>query len=118
MDVVSLPPLRIEGQPAKAHIQGLELAGGKCYMTARRDDVRPRRALLLRTDAATGWDVWDITPVDTQGPLTSLDHPGGMQSDGTQLWIPVAESRRNSRAIIYAFPLADLEAGRRLKPVV
>ena len=118
MDVVNLPPLRIEGQPAKAHIQGLELAGGKYYVTARRDDVRPRRALLLRTDpAATGWDVWDITPVDAQGALTGLDHPGGMQSDGTRLWIPLAESKRNSRAIVRAFLLADLVAGRPLKPV-
>jgi hypothetical protein len=118
VDVVRLPPLRIEGQPAKAHIQGLELAGGKYYMTARRDDLRPRRALLLRTDAAaTNWDVWDITPVDAQGTLTDLDHPGGMQSDGTRLWIPLAESKRNSRAIVRAFLLADLVAGRPLKPV-
>ena len=117
VDVVSLPPLRIEGQPAKAHIQGLELTGGKYYMTARRDDVRPRRALLLRADpAATGWDVWDIMPVDAQGAPTVLDHPGGMQSDGTRLWIPVSESKRNSRSIIRAFQLADLEAGRQLKP--
>ena len=118
MDVVSLPPLRIEGKLARAHTQGLELAGGKYYVTARRDDVRPRRALLLRTDpVATGWDVWDITPVDAQGATTSLDHPGGMQSDGTRLWIPVAESQRNSRALVRAFLLADLVAGRPLKPV-
>jgi hypothetical protein len=118
LDVVSLPPLRIEGRPARAHTQGLELMGGKYYVTARRDDVRPRRALLLRTGpAAIGWDVWDITPVDAQGAATSLDHPGGMQSDGTRLWIPVAESKRNSRALVRAFLLADLEAGRPLKPV-
>ena len=118
VDIVSLPPLRIEGQPAKAHTQGLELAGGKYYVTARRDDVHPRRALLLRTGpAATGWDVWDITPLDAQGALTSLDHPGGMQSDGTRLWIPVAESKRNSRSMVRAFLLSDLEAGRPLKPV-
>ena len=118
VDVVSLPPMRIEGRPARAHTQGLELAGGKYYVTARRDDVRPRRALLLRTDpAATNWDVWDITPLDAQGALTGLDHPGGMQSDGTRLWIPVAESKRNSRAIVRAFLLADLVAGRQVKPV-
>ena len=117
VDVISLPPLRIEDRMARAHTQGLELAGGKYYVTARRDDVRPRRALLLRTGpAATGWDVWDITPVDTQG-VTALDHPGGMQSDGTRLWIPVAESNRKGQAMVRAFLLADLEAGRPLKPV-
>jgi len=118
VDVISLPPLRIEGRMARGHTQGLELAGGKYYVTARRDDVRPRRALLLRTDpAATVWDVWDITPLDSQGAVTGLDHPGGMQSDGTRLWIPVAESNRKGQAMVRAFLLADLEAGRPLKPV-
>jgi hypothetical protein len=73
----------------------LEIKSGKYYVTARRDDVHPRRALLLRTDArGTDWDVWDITPVDAHGALTTLDHPGGMQSDGDRLWIPLAESKR------------------------
>ena len=119
VDVVSLPPLRIEGRPAKGHTQGLELAGGKYYVTARRQDMHPRQALLLRTDpAATAWDVWDITPLDAQGAATTLDHPGGMQSDGTRLWIPIAESRRNGRAVVRAYLLADLDAGRRPKPVL
>jgi hypothetical protein len=95
----------------------LELAEGHYYVTARRDDIRPRRALLLRTTAArTDWDVWDITPVDAQGAVTALDHPGGMQSDGKRLWIPLAESKRNGRSIIRVFALADMIAGRPLKP--
>ena len=114
---VQLPALRIHGQPATAHTQGMELVGGQVYVTARRDDIRPRRALLLRTEpTGTNWDVWDITPLDAQGSLTSLDHPGGMQSDGTRLWIPLAESRRNGRSLIRAFRQKDFEAGRLLKP--
>lgn len=116
VEEIRLPPLRIQGQAARAHTQGLELVAGKCYVTARRDDVRPKRALLLRSEpAATDWDVWDITPVDAQGAVTAQDHPGGMQSDGARLWIPLAESNRTGRSIIRAYKLADMTAGGRLK---
>lgn len=113
---IRLPPLRIQGQTVHAHTQGLELVAGKCYVTARQDDVRPKRALLLRSDpAAAGWDSWDITPLDAQGAVTAQDHPGGMQSDGDRLWIPLAESNRTGRSIIRAYKLADMTAGGRLK---
>jgi hypothetical protein len=94
----------------------LELAAGNYFVTARRDDIRPRRALLLRTaPARTDWDVWDITPVDAQDAVAALDHPGGMQSDGRRLWIPLAESRRNGRSIIRVFALGGMIAGQPLK---
>jgi hypothetical protein len=116
MEEIKLPALRVQGQSAKAHTQGLELAAGTFYVTARREDVRPKQALLLRTDPArSDWDIWDITPVDAQGAVTALDHPGGMQSDGTRLWVPLAESKRNGRSVICAFQLKELEPGRRLK---
>lgn len=116
MEEIRLPSLRIQGQPARAHTQGLELVAGRCYVTARRDDVRPKPSLLLRSEpAAAEWDVWDITPVDAQGAVTAQDHPGGMQSDGTRLWIPLAESNRTGRSIIRAYKLADMTAGGRLK---
>ncbi len=116
VEEIQLPPLRIQGQAARAHTQGLELVAGKCYVTARRDDVRPKRALLLRSEpAAVDWDVWDITPVDADGGVTALDHPGGMQSDGTHLWIPLAESKRNGRSLIRAFQVTNLVAGRPIK---
>jgi len=118
IEEIGLPPLRIQGQPARAHTQGMELDAGNIYVTARRDDVRPKRALLLRTHpSGADWEIWDITPLDAQGEVTTLDHPGGIQSDGTRLWIPLAESKRDGRSIIRAFPLSDLVAGQRLKPV-
>ncbi len=116
VEVVKFPPLLIDGQLGRAHTQGLEIKSGKYYVTARRDDVQPRRALLLRTDAGgTAWDVWDITPVDARGALTTLDHPGGMQSDGDRLWIPLAESKRNGRSLIRVFPMAGMVSGQPLK---
>jgi len=116
IEQISLPPLRIQGQPAKAHTQGMELVAGNCFVTARRDDVRPRQALLLRAaPSAADWDIWDITPLDAQGVLTPLDHPGGMQSDGTRLWIPVAESKRNGRSLVRAYRMAEMKAGQPVK---
>jgi hypothetical protein len=116
VETVGLPALRIEGQAARAHTQGLEIIDGNYYVTARRDDVRPQRALLLRTaPARTDWDVWDITPVDDRGKITTLDHPGGMQSDGTRLWIPLAESKRGGRSVVRAFQLKEMHVGRTLK---
>lgn len=114
---IKLPPLRVQGQPARAHTQGLELDSTNFYVTARRDDLQPKRALLLRTSPSrTDWDVWDITPVDAQGHLTSLDHPGGMQSDGKHLWIPLSESRRNGRSLVRRYPIASLVPDQPLKP--
>ena len=116
VEEIRLPSLRIQGQTIPAHTQGLELVAGKYYVTARRDNVRPKRALLLRSEpAAADWDVWDITPLDAQGVVTVQDHPGGMQSDGDRLWIPVAESNRTGRSSIRAYKLADMVAGGRLK---
>lgn len=117
VEVVALPPLRVNGQAARAHTQGLEVQGGRYYVTARQEDVRPNRALLLRTEATrTDWDVWDITPATSADAKTTLDHPGGMQSDGKRLWIPIAESKPRSHSRICAFQLAAMVAGQSLQP--
>lgn len=116
---ISLPALRINGQPARAHTQGLEIISSNYFVTARQDDVLPKRALLLRTDAhRTDWDVWDITPTDARGDLPPLNHPGGMQSDGTRLWISLAESKRNGSSLVRAYPMGGIVAGQPLKAAV
>ncbi len=109
---ISLPPLRVAGQPARAHTQGLELVGDHVWVTARRDDVTPRTALLLRTSrSALAWDVWELPR-----PEVALDHPGGLQSDGQRLWIPLSGSRRDSRSLIQAYRLTDLVSGSPARP--
>ena len=105
IESVKLPALHVNGEAAQAHTQGLEVLGSNYYVTARREDTLPKRALLLRTEPdRTDWDVWDIAPVAARGALTALDHPGGFQSDGIRLWIPLAESKRKGRSIIRVFP--------------
>ena len=113
---IQLPALRINGQAAKAHTQGLEVLGGVYYVTGRRDDVLPKQALLLRTAPnRMEWDVWDITPKSAGDTVATLDHPGGFQSDKTRLWIPLAESKRKGRSVIRAFPIAGMIPGQPLK---
>ena len=117
LESIPLPSLRIDGQPARAHTQGMERQAESYYVTARREDVRPKRALLLRTTPTrTDWDVWDITPLNERGEVTPLDHPGGFQSDGTRLWIPVAESKRQGRSVIRVYRISDLGPGQPAKP--
>lgn len=113
---IPLAPLRISGQPAHAHTQGVELIGGSFYVTARREDGPKKTALLLRTKAGSaGWDSWDLTPLDPGGKTGSLDHPGGLQSDGHRLWIPISESRRQGRSVIRVFPLSGITPNHPLK---
>lgn len=121
IEELALPPLRIAGVAAQAHTQGLELVGEDFFVTARRDDVQPRRALLLRTrPGAAGWSVWDVTPQASRAleAADKLDHPGGMQFDGKRLWIPVAESRRGGRTVIMAIAPAGLHPGQPVNPEV
>ena len=42
-----LPPFHINGKSAKAHTQGLLVHQNGFFVTARRDDINPRRSLLL-----------------------------------------------------------------------
>jgi hypothetical protein len=117
VEVLKLPPVRIGGQEIRAHTQGLELSGQNFYVTARQEDIKPRKALLLRaTLSDTNWDVWDLTSAGDVRPAMELDHPGGMQSDGKRLWIPIAQSKPKSRAVVRVFSLERIVPGTPLKP--
>jgi hypothetical protein len=109
VQVIQLPPLRIKGESAFAHTQGLEVAAGIYFVTARRDDVKPRQPLLIcYSSSGTNLGVWNIGVTGDSGHTTSLDHPGGIQSDGKRLWVPIAESKPRSHSIIRAISIATL----------
>lgn len=118
VEVIALPELRMDGQAARVHTQGLEIVGESFYVTGRREDMKPKRALLLCAQmTATNWDYWDITASAQAGNETLLlDHPGGMQSDGRRFWIPVSQSRPKSRTVIRAYTLEALKPGRAARP--
>lgn len=117
VEQIGLPPLQIDGSSARAHTQGLDWSGRELYVTARLDEPVPKRALLLRTAPGRDhWDSWDITAGSGAKGFSKLDHPGGFQSDGKRLWIPVAESRRHGTSSIRVFRIESLTAGRRADP--
>ena len=117
-----LPSFHINGKPAKAHTQGLLVHQNGFFVTARRDDINPRRSLLLwlscnpssqkencNESKKTWTKIWDITP--TSQPATwsgVLDHPGGFDSDGENLWIPISQSRRNGKTMVRKFSIRSL----------
>ena len=117
-----LPPLHINGKPSKAHTQGLLVHQNGFFVTARRDDINPRRALLLwlrcnpssqkencNESKRTWTKIWDITPTSQPASWSGmLDHPGGFDSDGENLWIPISQSRRNSKTIVRKFSIRSL----------
>ncbi len=117
-----LPPFRINGKPAKAHTQGLLVHQNGFFVTARRDDKKPRRSLLLWLRCNPGsqkencnkskrsWTkIWDITPTSQPASWSGvLDHPGGFDSDGENLWIPISQSRRNGKTMIRKFSIRSL----------
>jgi len=117
-----LPPLHINEKPAKAHTQGLLVHQNGFFVTARRDDINPRRSLLLwlrcnpssqkencNESKRTWTKIWDITPTSQPASWSGmLDHPGGFDSDGENLWIPISQSRRNGKTIVRKFSIRSL----------
>ncbi len=118
-EMLPLPPLLTDGQPARAHTQGLEFVGTNLYVTARLETTVPKRPLLLRTSiAGNRWDSWDLSVKNADGTATRMDHPGGLQSDGQRLWVPVSESVRHGQTMIRAYSLAQCLPGEPLRPEV
>ncbi len=69
-------------------------------------------------DRTTGEGVGHLFTIGADGALISdtrigngsIYHPGGIDFDGTTIWVPVAEYRPDSRSIIYAVDPATMAA--------
>lgn len=97
-----LPEVRIDGAATRIHTQGLIRTQQHTYITGRLE-TQPRRPVLLR------FNLHNPNAVETVSLTQSealQDHPGGFDSDGKSLWIPIAESRPNSTTTVVQFPLA------------
>ncbi|GGK78382.1 hypothetical protein Sme01_22970 [Sphaerisporangium melleum] len=102
------------------HPQGMLRVGDRYYMSSV-EIIKPT------TPCNPACDGYDRTPGEGLGHLFEYDqagnllrdltfkdgnayHPGGIDYDGRYLWIPVAEYRPNSKAIVYKVDLAKFRA--------
>jgi hypothetical protein len=102
------------------HPQGLVKIGETLFVSSVEVTKRPQRFAkpVDGLDRDTGAGVGHLFKVDMQGNLIAdlkigegtIYHPGGIDYDGTHLWVPVAEYRPNSRSIIYRVDPATMTA--------
>lgn len=93
------------------HPQGLARIGDRYYVSSV-EVLTPARRYPTRVggyDRDAGAGKGHLFAFDGQGALLadlplgegSIYHPGGIDFDGTHIWIPVAEYRPDSRSIVY-----------------
>lgn len=94
------------------HPQGMVKIGDRLFVSSVEVRVAPRRTVhpdggeertagegvghLFQLDASTGRLIAGITLGEG-----AIYHPGGLDFDGTSIWVPVAEYRPHSRSIVY-----------------
>jgi hypothetical protein len=90
---LGVPVLTVELQAEMDHVQGIEVDGDRLWVTWV--DRNRKTGHLGEFELSTG-------KLRRSVPLHDGDkfHPGGLAADGDSLWIPVAEYRPNSSAVI------------------
>src|SRR6185295_1001642 len=89
------------------HPQGLVRIGDTLFVSSVEVRSRERGegvGHLFKVDR-TGALIADLTLGDG-----AIYHPGGIDYDGTQIWVPVAEYRPDSRSIVYRVDPASMKA--------
>jgi Family of unknown function (DUF6454) len=102
------------------HPQGMVKIGDNFYVSSVdiRTPTKRYPALQDGYDRDTGEGVGHLFKLDMKGNMISdltlgegsAYHPGGIDFDGAVIWVPVAEYRPNSRAIIYRVDPATMKA--------
>ncbi len=93
------------------HPQGFALVGDLIFMTSVQVLEAPVKypVPVDGYDRTPGKGIGHLFVMDRQGNLKkdiqlgegTAYHPGGLDYDGQNLWVPVAEYRPNSRAVVY-----------------
>ena len=102
------------------HPQGMVKIGDTLFVSAVEIKTPTKRypQPVDGYDRDTGEGVGHLFKIDMKGNLIaeitlgegSIYHPGGIDYDGRSIWVPVAEYRPNSRAIIYRVDPETLQA--------
>jgi hypothetical protein len=105
---------------ATHHPQGMARIGDRFYLSSVEIIERTERFPAPRDglDRTPGRGRGLLFEVDAEGRLLrtlelgegDIYHPGGIDFDGTHLWVPVAEYRPNSRSIIYRVDPGTMQA--------
>jgi hypothetical protein len=100
------------------HTEGLAMADGHIFLSAVQI-IEPTQKYPTPVDGydrTPGKGVGHVFVMDRQGHLQKditlgvgdMYHPGGLDTDGTSVWVPVAQYRPNSSAIIYRIDVKSL----------
>ena len=102
------------------HPQGMVKIGENFYLSSVEVRVPPDRRVPPGDghDRTTGQGVGHLFKFGSDGRLLAdliigegtAYHPGGIDYDGTSIWVPVSEYRPNSRTIIYRVDPATMTA--------
>ena len=102
------------------HPQGMIKIGDTFYVSSVEIKTPTKRYPQLQDgyDRDTGEGAGHLFKFDMSGNLItdlaigegSIYHPGGIDYDGKWIWVPVAEYRPNSRAIVYRVDPATMKA--------
>lgn len=105
------------------HPQGMVVSGDRIYLSSVeiREPTRRLAVPIDGLDRTPGEGVGHLFVVDRSGTLVAdvvlgeddCYHPGGIDHDGAAVWVPVAEYRPDSRAVIYRVCAEDLTVQRR-----
>ena len=93
------------------HPQGMVKIGDRYYLSSVEVLEKPEQLKSPENgfDRTTGKGIGHLFTFDSSGKLLndlrlgkgSIYHPGGIDFDGRNLWVPVAEYRPNSRSLVY-----------------
>lgn len=75
------------------HVQGIDVEDGNVWISSV--DKEQKKGFLYRLDRRTGKLLAQVEVQDGE-----RFHPGGLTLDGAHIWLPVAEYRRTSTAVI------------------
>ena len=120
---VAAVPIKFNTQ----HPQGLVKIGDVFYVSSVEIITPTKRFAQLQDgyDRDTGAGAGHLFKFDQAGNLIaevalgegSIYHPGGIDYDGRSIWVPAAEYRPNSRAIVYRVDPATLKARCSATPI-
>jgi hypothetical protein len=97
--------LQLEGE--LFHVQGLELDGTRIWVTSV--DQKNRKGYIHEFDRATGKLRRRLELTDR-----AKYHPGGISLSGNSIWVPVAELRPNSAAVLIEIDSDTLKVRRKI----